>query len=99
MTENLYGYTMVGYLYMEDGFVLDVSGFVIDKRNTKAVIKPVNITISSSIIFKHIEIFQDFKIKFENQTLHTDIAIGGLIIKPETFYLEYTVCNIFIGLL
>ena len=83
---------MVGYLYLEDGFALDISSFEIDKRQSTVKQNSKNaMGIFGTIQMKNLAILQDFKIDFESQSNDQDKANGSIIIKPEKFSIDFQV--------
>ncbi|XP_033212708.1 uncharacterized protein LOC117170205 [Belonocnema kinseyi] len=88
-TEEFYGYKMVGCLYLNDGFVLDVLGFQVEpKPGPKVTLLTDRILISAVINVKNLQIFQDFRIQFENLSDYQDKANGTIITMPEGFSFE-----------
>lgn len=92
-----YGYSLIGNLYFEDGFLMDIKNLVMFSRENTATTSEDMIRIICDMKFEGLSILRDFR--YESKIIEpdhiTDQSFGSIVITPANIQVNVEVMKFF----
>ncbi|KAG7198124.1 hypothetical protein KM043_005543 [Ampulex compressa] len=85
------GYNITGYLYLEDGFVMDMETVLATNLENHAVVRDEVAEVESHLLLKGISILRDFRYVPIVPLVTNDTTSGSVIITPKRLYINFKV--------
>ncbi|XP_032666604.1 uncharacterized protein LOC116842057 [Odontomachus brunneus] len=87
-------YDIKGWLYLEDGFVMDIENInLIDRSATHTIFGNGAVSVETIIKFENMSFVRDFRFEADEPEKIPDRTIGSVIIKPESFYFSVKIIH------